>query len=173
MPGPWGSDPLQDFTGIDTISRNSNNFSAYSVHYEGDLSERVRQEVFGTFFLNNNGFISPYGFSFNKDLRGQGETRTVVSVTRHDVLAIGASEGLEEVKNTYITDASFDTFPIRRNDTAVYAENRLEIGGRLFVNVGVRGEWLAHGCDSHGWLQPPVLPHADHRLGQSQSGRFV
>ena len=43
----------------------------------------MRQEVFGTFFLNNNGFTSPYGFSFNKDLRGQGETRTVVSVTRH------------------------------------------------------------------------------------------
>jgi len=158
VPGPWGSDPLQDFTGIDTISRNSNNFSAYSVHYEGDLSERVRQEVFGTFFLNNNGFVSPYGFSFNKDLRGQGETRTVVSVTRHDVLAIGASEGLEEVKNTYITDASFDTFPIRRNDTAVYAENRLEIGGRLFVNVGVRGEWLRTGAIPTDGYNRPFFP---------------
>ncbi len=158
VPGPWGSDPLNDFTGIDTISRNNNNFSAYSAHYEGDLSERVRQEVFGTFFLNNNGFISPYGFSFNKDLRGQGETRTVVSVTRHDVLAIGASEGLEEVKNTYITDAENDTFPIRRNDTAVYAENRLEIGGRLFVNVGVRGEWLRTGAIPPDGYNRPLFP---------------
>jgi outer membrane cobalamin receptor len=26
-PGPWGSDPAHTFTGIDTISRNKNNFS--------------------------------------------------------------------------------------------------------------------------------------------------
>ena len=82
----------------------------------------------------------------------------MVSVTRHDVLAIGASEGLEEVKNTYITDAENDTFPIRRNDTAVYAENRLEIGGRLFVNVGVRGEWLRTGAIPPDGYNRPLFP---------------
>ncbi len=67
QPGPWGSDPKHTFPGIDTISRGKNNFSEYGAHYEADLGPRVRQEFFGSFFLYNNGFRSPYGFSFNKD----------------------------------------------------------------------------------------------------------
>ena len=113
QPGPWGSDPKHTFPGIDTISRGKNNFSEYGAHYEADLGPRVRQEFFGSFFLYNNGFRSPYGFSFNKDLRGQGEARTVVRVSPHDIASFGVTAGREEVKNTYITDASFSTFPDR------------------------------------------------------------
>ena len=69
VPGPYGSDPMHTFTGIDTISRNKNNFSDYSAHYQADLSRRVREELSGAFFLNNNGFTSPYPFALNKDLR--------------------------------------------------------------------------------------------------------
>ena len=64
------------------VSRAKNNFSEYGAHYEADLSPRVRQELFGSFFLYNSGFVSQFGFSFNKDLRGQGEARTIVSVSR-------------------------------------------------------------------------------------------
>ena len=126
VPGPWGSDPKHTFTGIDTVSRNKNNFSDYSAHYQADLSARVRQEFFGAFFLNNNGFISPYPFTSNKDLRANGESRTIVSITGHDVAAFGFSGGEEEVRNSYITDANFQMFPIRRRDLAAYAENRFE-----------------------------------------------
>ena len=153
-PGPWGSNPLGIFTGIDTVSRSKNNFGDYLLHYQADLSNRVREEVFGTFFLNNNGYRSPYGFSYNKDLRGQGESRTVVSVSRHYVIAFGASEALEEVKNTFITDAAFDTFPIRRNDTAFYLENRFEIGN-LFLTAGARGEYIRTGAiPTDGFFRP-------------------
>jgi outer membrane receptor protein involved in Fe transport len=141
-PGPWGSDPKHTFTGIDTVSRSKNNFSDYLAHYQADLWDRVREELFGTFFLNNNGYQSPYGFAFNRDLRAQGEARTIVSVTRHYTAALGVSDGLEEVENSYITDADYRTFPIRRRDTAVYLENRLELGGRLFLSAGVRGEFI-------------------------------
>jgi len=154
-PGPYGSDPLHDYTGIDTISRSKNNFSDYLAHYEIDPSGRVHQELYATFFLNNNGYTSPYGFSFNKDLRGQGESRTVVSLTPWYTAAFGASETMEEVKNTYITDASYNTFPIRRNETAVYLENRFQWKGRLFVNVGVRGELIRTGAiPGDGYMRP-------------------
>jgi outer membrane receptor protein involved in Fe transport len=141
-PGPWGSDPKDTFTGIDTVSRSKNNFSDYLAHYQADLWDRVREDLFGTFFLNNNGYQSPYGFSLNRDLRAQGEARTIVSVTRHYTVAVGVTDGLEEVQNSYITDADYLTFPIRRRDTAVYLENRLEVGGHLFLSAGVRGEFI-------------------------------
>ncbi len=141
-PGPWGSDPKGTFTGIDTISRARNNFSDYFVRYQADLSGRVRQEVTGSVFLDNLGGPNPFGFYFNQDLRGQGEARTLVSVTSNYTAAFGVSAGREEVKNTYITDAEFATFPIRRTDIAVYMDNRFVWGGRLFLNAGVRGEFL-------------------------------
>lgn len=157
-PGPWGSNPLGIFTGIDTVSRSNNNFGDYLVRYQGDFAGRVRQELSGAFFLNNNGYTSPYGFSSNKDLRAQGESRTIVSVTRHYVVAMGASEALEEVRNTFITDAAFDTFPIRRNDTAFYLDNRLEIGGHLFLNAGVRGELIRTGAIPGDGYSRPFFP---------------
>jgi len=72
-PGPWGSNPKGIYTGYDLISRGKNNFSDYGAHYEIDITPRVRQEANGSFFLNNGSFASPYGHSFNQDLRGQGE----------------------------------------------------------------------------------------------------
>ena len=157
-PGPWGSNPKGIFTGIDTVSRSSNNFGEYGGHYEIDLSARVRQEVFGSFFLDNSGFRSPYGFSSNKDMRGQGEARTIASVTRHYTVAVGVATGREEVKNTYITDAASSVFPIQRNDFAVYLENRYEVAGRLFLSAGVRGEFFRTPSIPGDGYSRPVFP---------------
>ena len=139
-PGPYGSDPTGDYSGPDLISRNKNNFSSYSFHHQIDISKRFRQETFANFFLDNSGFSSPYGFSYNKDLRGQFETRTVASVTPWYTAAFGVSLMREEVKNTYISDDNFNSFPLRRDDAGIYWENRFQAGRRLFINAGVRGE---------------------------------
>jgi outer membrane receptor protein involved in Fe transport len=157
-PGPWGSDPKDTFTGIDTISRSKNDFSDYLAHYQANLWDRVREELFGTFFLNNNGYQSPYGFSFNRDLRAQGEARTIVSVTRHYTVAVGVTDGLEEAENSYITDADYQTFPIRRRDTAVYLENRLEVGRHLFLSAGVRGEFIHTASIPPDGFSRPFFP---------------
>jgi outer membrane receptor protein involved in Fe transport len=141
-PGPYGSDPEHNFAGIDRISREKVNFSDYLVHYQVDLSNRWRGEIFGSFFINNTGFTSPYGSSFNRDLRGQGEARTVVSVTPWYTTSFGASFTREQVVNTYITNSSFDTFPLRRNEEGVYWENRFQLGNRVFLNAGVRADIL-------------------------------
>jgi len=156
-PGPYGSDPKHTFTGIDTISREKVDFSDYGAHYEVEISPRVRQEFFGGFFLMNSGFTSPYGFGFDKEIRGQGEARTIVSVTRHYTAAMGVSAGREEVKNTYITDASYSVTPIPRNDVAVYLENRFEFG-KFFLNAGIRGEWIVTPSIPGDGYSRPVFP---------------
>ena len=141
QPGPWGSDPKNTFTGIDTVSRATNNFSDYFVHYTVDATPQLRGELIGTFFNGNSGFVSTYGNSYDKNMRGQGEARAIASFNRHYTAAFGVVVGREEVKNTYITDASYDVFPLRRDNTAVYAENRFEFG-KLSLNAGVRGEFI-------------------------------
>ena len=161
QPGAWGSDPKHTFTGIDTVSRAKNNFSEYGAHYEADLSPRVREELFGSFFLYNSGFVSPYGFSFGKDLRGQGEARTIVSLSRHDTASFGVTGGHESVTNSYITDAAFSTFPIDRNEISVYAENRYEVAGRLFLSGGVRAEFFRTASIPTDGYTRPFFPQSN------------
>ncbi|MBI2681312.1 MAG: TonB-dependent receptor [Candidatus Solibacter usitatus] len=140
--GPYGSNPAGIFSGIDLISRGKNNFSAYGVHYRIDLTSQVRQELMGNFFLNNSFFQSPFGGSYNKDLRGQAETRTIVSVTPNYSFAVGAAFSREQVQNTFITDVGGQTFPLDRDQGGFYWENRLQLGGRLFLNAGLRAELI-------------------------------
>jgi outer membrane cobalamin receptor len=158
-PGPYGSDPNDDYTGIDTVSRSKNNFSDYLAHYQADLfSGRIKEDLFASFFLNNNGYTSPYGFSFNKDLRGQAEWRMTSSVKPWYTVALGTVETIEEVRNTYITDANSDTFPVRRNDLAFYLENRFQLPGGWTINAGVRGEFLSTGAIPTDGYSRPAFP---------------
>ncbi|HWQ55062.1 MAG TPA: TonB-dependent receptor [Bryobacteraceae bacterium] len=143
--GPYGSDPMGLFPGLDTYSRNRNNSSNYIVRYQADIGPRVRQELFGTFFLNNNYYKYIYGDSTNQDLRGQAETRTLVSVTRFYTTSFGFAWTREQETNTWITGDDFHTFPLRRNQEGIYWENRLELARRLFLNAGLRTEVIHTG----------------------------
>ncbi|MGD0771266.1 MAG: TonB-dependent receptor [Candidatus Solibacter sp.] len=173
-PGPWGSDPKHIFTGIDTVSRSKNNFSEYGAHYEADLSPRLREELFGSFFLYNSGYVSPYGFSFGKDLRGQGEARTIVSVSRHDTASFGVTGAHESVTNSYITDASFSTFPLERDEIAVYAEDRYEVAGRLFLSGGVRAEFFRTASIPGDGYSRPLFPASSiSRVNPKLSAAYV
>ena len=140
-PGPYGSNPKHIFTGIDKVSRSHNDFGNYFAHYTVDLSPRVREEITGSFFQNLSGFTSPYGFSYEKDRRAQGEARTILSVTSNYTIALGMAIAAESFTNTYVTNAQYQITPLDRNDYGFYLENRFDLlGGRLFLNAGVRGD---------------------------------
>jgi outer membrane cobalamin receptor len=157
-PGAYGSDPKHISSGVNLVSRAKNNFSTYGAHYGVDLKPGVRLEMSGGFFQNNNGFKSSFGFSFNRDRREQGDARAIVSVSRHDTMAVGVSAGHEDVKNSFITDTTFSTFPIDRNEASVYAENRYEIAGRLFLSAGLRGEFFRTPSIPSDGFSRPVFP---------------
>lgn len=141
-PGPWGSDPLHLFSGIDTVSRDKNNSSDYLVHYYADLAPRLRQEFIGSFFQNHSFFGSPFGDSFNRDLRGHAETRTLASISPWYTAAFGFAWTREEEKNTWITDSGSRLSPLHRDQEGVYWENRLVFHQSLFLNAGVRAEFI-------------------------------
>ena len=152
-PGPYGSDPLHLYTGIDTISRSRNYFSDYGFHYQAELRPTIRQEVFASFFLNNSPYESPYGFSFNKDIRGQAEERTSWNVAKYWTLAAGFVYAREEVKNTYVTDYSSRNYPLRRNEEGIYWDNQFLIGKHFFLNAGIRADLF----------QQPLIPPTQYR----------
>ena len=138
-PGPYGSDPAGLYSGIDLITHDKNNNSDYTLHYQADLTSRVRGELLSGFFLGNSLYVFPGGNSFNKDVRGQAEARAVVSVAREWTMSAGVVWGREELKNTYVTDNSLREFPLRRDEQGIYWENRFQFR-RFYLQAGVRGE---------------------------------
>jgi outer membrane cobalamin receptor len=140
QPGPYGSDPAHLFPGIDLISRNQFYLSDYGARYQIDATPRVREELSAGFFWHNDSYTGPYGPSYNVDQRGQLEDRLIVDVSSHYKAAFGYVFAREEVKNTFITDTSAQSFPLRRNQQGLYWENRFDFGGRFFLNAGARAE---------------------------------
>jgi outer membrane cobalamin receptor len=172
-PGPWGSNPKGVYTGIDRVSRGKNNFSDYLGRYEVDVTERVREELTGSYFLENSGYRSPYGFSFAKYSRAQGDARTVVSVSAHDVAAVGFTAANEQMQSTYVADASFDVFPLSRYDISGYAENRFQ-AGRVSVNAGVRADWIRTGAiPTDGYSRPFFPENTLVRVNPKIAGSFA
>jgi outer membrane receptor protein involved in Fe transport len=139
-PGPYGSNPVHLFTGIDTVSNSRNYFSDYGVHYLADLTNNIRQEAFGSFFLNNSPYVSKYGYSYSKDIRGRGEERTTWNVMKNWTMAAGLAYEREEVKNTYISDYSSRQYPLRRDEQGIYWDNQIQIGQHFYLNAGIREE---------------------------------
>jgi outer membrane receptor protein involved in Fe transport len=153
-PGPYGSDPAHLYTGIDTISNSRNYFSDYGLHYLADVTNSLREEVFGAFFLNNSPYVSPYGYSYNKDIRGQAEERTTWNVLKNWTMAAGFVYAREEVKNTYITDYSNRIYPLRRDEEGIYWDNQLKFGQHFYLNLGVREEVF----------EQPLIPPTAYRV---------
>lgn len=175
QPGPVGSNPKGYFPGIDLVSRSRNDTSTYGAHYQTELFDRMRMDLTTGFFLNNNSYLSPYGFSFNKDIRGYGEARFTYTVNGHWSMAGGYAFDREEMRNTFLTTSNSDGFLLRRDNGGVYWENHVAFG-RLFINAGLREEIYQTPFvpgDSNGFPpRPNFAQRTDTRLNPKISGAY-
>jgi len=137
-PGPFGSDPLGLYPGIDTISRDKENQFTYRVSETEQLASSFRQVTTASVATNNEFFHSPYGDSFSDDLRGILNTRSEVAVSPKDFLVAGFEYNREQIKDTYIADLSGEPFLLPRTSLAAFLENRWSPNHRWFVTTGVR-----------------------------------
>lgn len=137
-PGPYGSDPLGLFPGIDRITRNKQNLFGYQANYAEQLSPRFRQVVSASLATSDYYFRSPFGDSFSRNLRGVVNTRSEVTVSRQDFLVLGLEYNRERIKNTFIADASGVPFLLPRSSFAYFAENRWSPSRRWVVITGLR-----------------------------------
>jgi outer membrane cobalamin receptor len=141
VPGPYGSDPLGLYGGIDRISRGINDtvqaaatadFGAAGLHHHVQV----------TWANLGSRYISPFGDSTDRTRRLTG--RYQVDLER---AAGGVSAGWElereRADNTYITGDLFEPVPVRRTDSGWFVEARPSLGDRLFVTTGARLERIA------------------------------
>jgi outer membrane receptor protein involved in Fe transport len=137
-PGPYGSDPDDLFTGIDTYSRDKQNLFGYEGSYTEQFTSRFQQVTTGSLSTSDYYFRSPYGDSYSNNLRGVLNTRSEVAVSNKDFFVAGFEYNREQVKDTYIADDNNVPFVLPRTSLAFFAENRWSPTRRLYLTTGVR-----------------------------------
>ncbi len=177
-PGPYGSNPQGLFPGLDLISRSKNNTPTAGLHYQDDFTSNVRLDVTAGFSLNNSFYISPFGDSFNKDIRPYGDARGTWRVFPFWTLAGGFAYAREEMKNTFVADANLNPFDLRRDNEGIYLDNHFSfLNNKLFINAGLRGELYQTGfIQANGYAFPavPAIPAHDYsRLNPKISGVYI
>jgi len=177
-PGPYGSNPVGLFPGLDLISRSKNNTPTGGLHYQDDFTGNVRLDITAGFALNNSFYISPFGDSFNKDIRPYGDARGTWRVFPFWTLAAGFAFAREEMKNTFVTDSSSNEFPLRRDNEGIYLDNHFTfLKNKLFLNAGLREEiyqtGFIPGDSSNSPPRPDFPAHTDSRLNPKISGVYL
>lgn len=139
VPGPYGSDPLQLYSGVDQISRGINESQSVGVSATLGQPTGISHQMQATWLNHLGRFRSPYGLS--RDRAQRTTARYQADFTLGHVGLSGGGEWLgERDDNTFITGTNFEPVPVRRTNSGLFVEARPSAWGRLFSTVGVRFE---------------------------------
>src|SRR5205823_3562583 len=120
FPGPFGSNPIGAFAGVDRVSRGINDTRQIGVRFGYPWSSRVRQRVEVNDTDLSGGFTSAFGTSSSGTRRFEGRIQEDFAVARE----VGGSVGVEMLRergsSTFITGATNEPLPIRRATVGVF-----------------------------------------------------
>ncbi len=137
-PGPYGSDPDQLFTGIDTVSRDKQNLFGYQASETEQISSRLRQVSTVSVATDRFYFVSPFGDSFSNNQHVVINTRSEITLAPTDVLAAGAEYNREQYQDTFVSNVDNTPFVLPRTTVAFFVENRWNPSRRFSLVTGIR-----------------------------------
>jgi len=160
-PGPFGSNPVGAFTGIDTISRGSNDTGAGSLLFTHEWNPQTALRAQATYADLRSRFLSPYGESTGRSQRLTAQAQVDRAVRAGLSATAGASFETERAESTYITGEAAQELPIDRRIGSAFAEARWKPGSRLSVTGGLRASAIMRAAveaDPYAWTPRPALP---------------
>ncbi len=184
-PGPYGSDPIGAFPGVDRVARGVNDTRQIGARFSHAWSPRLRQRVDANYSDIAGLYTSAYGPSNSGTHRFEGRVQEDAALNASFAASAGANFVRESGTSTYVTGLSPNPLPIHRSVTGLFGELRYAGAERLFVTAGLRLEHLtrdeveanvgaftarpAFGTDTVDSLNPKVS--ASYRLARSADGR--
>jgi outer membrane cobalamin receptor len=138
IPGPFGTNPIGAFTGIDTISRGENAQTIASLSTTVPLGRRARAVVQSGYHRLESDFASPFGPSESSSRRWSGRAQVDVPLAPSLELSAGAEVQRERAGSTFIADEAEQPQPVRRTVAGYFAEARWTSDARIFVTAGAR-----------------------------------
>ena len=155
FPGPFGSNPIGAFAGIDTVSRGSNDRWAASIGATGASGARIRTRGGLTWSSIDSDFASPFGASQSGSRRFTARGQADIAGGHGVDFSTGAEFLRERGTSTYITD-DHGEMPIERYVVGIFGEGRFNAADRFFATTGIRVENIHR--DPIGALNDPFSP---------------
>ncbi len=172
FPGPFGTNPIGAFGGIDPVSRGTDDRWLSSLSASIPAGRRVRLQaqvaqgrIAGIY--QSPSFASPSDppvLSESSSRRWNARVQSDIVISPRVDLSAGFEFERERAGSTYITNAAFQPIPVRRSVAAWFAEARGHWADRLFVTGGVRIDDIrrqALDADPNAFAPRPPFP-ADH-----------
>lgn len=142
FPGPFGSNPIGSYSGVDRVSRGVNNTRQIGGRLSHPWSPHLRQRLAANYTNLSSDFTSAFGASSSATERFDGRVQEDLAMSS----ALAASAGIEFLRergsSTYVTGSVGMPIPIRRRITGTFAELRYVGRERVFVTGGLRLERL-------------------------------
>ncbi len=144
FPGPFGSNPVGNYTAIDRISRGQNDDVLFSLDGRVPTGQRWRHRAQVTYADFDSEFVS----QFSPDDPTTSESRRFTTRLQSDVdvsgplgVSLGAEFQSEQASNTFITGSTFQEIPIDRDLAGYFGEARYA-SGRFAATAGLRIEHI-------------------------------
>jgi len=160
-PGPFGSNPIGAYPGIDRVSRGTNDYGLGSLDFTHEWNPKTALRVNSSFVNERSTFVSPWGDSEARTRRVTAQGQVDRAITQTLSASAGAAVELERADSTYITGTVAQQVPVERSVTGLFGELRWRPGSRLFATAGLRVEHIVRGAlDADPWaFQPrPAMP---------------
>jgi len=155
FPGPFGSNPIGAFTGIDTIARGANDRWGASIGATAASGMRFRTRGEMTWSSIDSDFTSSFGDSQSGSRRFTARAQADIAGGHGVDFSTGAEFQRERGTSSYITDDSGE-IPVERYVVGIFGEGRYNAADRFFATAGVRVENIHR--DSIGALNDPFSP---------------
>ena len=145
-PGPFGSNPIGAYPGIDTVSRGTNDAGIGSVDFTHEWNSRTAMRFQSSYLDERSHFVSPWGQSDARTRRFQARGQVDRALTPALGMTAGAAVEIERAGSSYITGAAAQQVPIERRVTGYFAELRWRSSSRLSATAGLRVDDILRGA---------------------------
>jgi outer membrane cobalamin receptor len=166
FPGPFGSDPGGTFSGIDTVSRGSNERWLAAVSGAVPAGTRVRlngQLAYTSIDGTQVSSFDPERPFSNSSRRTLGRAQADVTFQPSLQASVGGELQFERAESTFILSDSGEV-PVERRIGGVFGELRWNRGTEVFVTAGLRVDRIVRkdlDGNAGGFLPRPDLPEDD------------
>ena len=159
-PGPFGSDPIGAFTGVDRVSRGTNDFRVGSLEFTREWGPATAVRLQSSAADERSTFVSPWGDSESRTRRYTARGQVDRAFTPALSGSAGAAFELERADSTYITGTAAEQVPVERRVEGYFGELRWRSPSRLFATAGLRVEHIVRGAleaDPLAWEPRPAM----------------
>ncbi len=155
FPGPFGSNPIGAFSGVDLVSSGDSHRWGLSLGGSLPSGQKVRTSAQATWMRDDGDFVGQFGPSASGSRRATARFQTDIAARPGLDVSAGAEFEGEQATSTYIVDDQGE-MPIERSIQGYFGEARWSAASRLYATAGVRLEHIQR--DAISALNDPNSP---------------